>query len=156
MTIKMDPKDKARWVTDLRSGKYPQGKFYLRTAEDTFCCIGVYADQLTQDGHCFWQKQWDMDKCYSLKTETVNLNLQVVGDSYLVGDDVDPALTQDVNFDHFTKIELPNPGDTRYTEQAVDRAHRDGMGFQVQEYLAMCNDYGATFEQIADWIEENL
>jgi hypothetical protein len=30
----------AEWVRDLRANGDKQGKFYLRTAEDKFCCLG--------------------------------------------------------------------------------------------------------------------
>ena len=33
-----------RWIAALRSGEYAQGKGYLRTHDDTFCCLGVLCD----------------------------------------------------------------------------------------------------------------
>ena len=43
-----------RWVANLRSGNYKQGKSRLRI-EDQFCCLGVLCDvlrpELTQAGH---------------------------------------------------------------------------------------------------------
>lgn len=41
---KIDPEFKAEWVAALRSCRYAQGKGYLRTAENTFCCLGVACD----------------------------------------------------------------------------------------------------------------
>jgi hypothetical protein len=32
------------WAAALRSGKYKQGKSYLRTGENEFCCLGVLCD----------------------------------------------------------------------------------------------------------------
>lgn len=37
---KMNPEVKDRWVAELRSGEYKQGKKRLRTG-DAFCCLGV-------------------------------------------------------------------------------------------------------------------
>src|SRR3990172_10147457 len=40
----MNAELKQKWVEALRSGKYPQGAIYLRSAKDYFCCIGVLVD----------------------------------------------------------------------------------------------------------------
>lgn len=32
------------WIEALESGKYTQGKYTLRDANDNFCCLGVLAD----------------------------------------------------------------------------------------------------------------
>ena len=37
----MDQAMKERWITALRSGKYPQGRGELVTAEGNYCCLGV-------------------------------------------------------------------------------------------------------------------
>lgn len=37
----MNPEIKARWVAALRSGEYKQAKGRLRTADNSFCCLGV-------------------------------------------------------------------------------------------------------------------
>jgi hypothetical protein len=33
-----------KWVDALRSGDYKQGKHYLRSGDDSFCCLGVLCD----------------------------------------------------------------------------------------------------------------
>ena len=38
-----------KWISALRSGKYKQGKDYLRVG-DKFCCLGVACDILGIDG----------------------------------------------------------------------------------------------------------
>lgn len=43
----LDKEFKKKWTAALRSGKYKQGKGYLRTKDclgDKFCCIGVAFD----------------------------------------------------------------------------------------------------------------
>jgi hypothetical protein len=40
----VDAELKRKWVEALRSGGYKQGKGWLRTADDCFCCIGVLCD----------------------------------------------------------------------------------------------------------------
>lgn len=40
----MNPEMKQKWLEALRSGKYQQGKHYLRTTQDQYCCLGVLCD----------------------------------------------------------------------------------------------------------------
>lgn len=40
----MDKDWKDKWVIALRSGDYKQGKYKLRNADDSFCCLGVLCD----------------------------------------------------------------------------------------------------------------
>lgn len=40
---------KERWLTALRSGKYPQGKGWLNQ-DGKFCCLGVLAEIAVEDG----------------------------------------------------------------------------------------------------------
>lgn len=43
-----------KWVEALRSGKYKQGQRYLRSRNDTYCCLGVLLDL---EG-----AQWELDR----------------------------------------------------------------------------------------------
>lgn len=40
----MNPDIKAKWIEALRSGKYKQGRGYLRTIDGGYCCLGVLCD----------------------------------------------------------------------------------------------------------------
>lgn len=40
----MDKDLKARWVAALRSGEYTQGRARLRSAVNTYCCLGVLCE----------------------------------------------------------------------------------------------------------------
>ena len=42
---------KRKWLRALRSGRYKQGKYYLRTDDNTYCCLGVLADCI--DNKCW-------------------------------------------------------------------------------------------------------
>lgn len=114
-------KDKAmEWVKALRSGKYKQGKKYLKvvgssTTQVSYCCLGVLgeisglsAEELVAASGLLPDK----NKC-GLKSR--------IGDTCLGGID-------------YTLIEIDN------------RPHSS---------LAAANDSGCTFDQIADWIENN-
>lgn len=46
---KMNPEIKAEWVAALRSGEYKQGKRYLRSVDEEFCCLGVLCDLYAKD-----------------------------------------------------------------------------------------------------------
>ena len=37
----MNARIKRKWVTALRSGKYVQGRGFLRDEDDGYCCLGV-------------------------------------------------------------------------------------------------------------------
>jgi hypothetical protein len=39
-----------RWIAALRSGKYKQGRFNLRSTDDDYCCLGVLCDIVNPGG----------------------------------------------------------------------------------------------------------
>lgn len=52
----MDKELKSRWVEALESGKYKQGKGFLRDINDNHCCLGVLCDIISKEGNpnCGW------------------------------------------------------------------------------------------------------
>lgn len=40
----MTPELKAAWIEALRSGRYPQGRYGLRSRAGAYCCLGVLCD----------------------------------------------------------------------------------------------------------------
>lgn len=44
--------NRKKWVEALRSGKYKQGKYGLRSKDDCWCCLGVGADVMG----CTWRQ----------------------------------------------------------------------------------------------------
>jgi hypothetical protein len=50
MIWKMIPEVKALWIAALRSGNYKQGRGVLRSEEDAFCCLGVLEDLAVKAG----------------------------------------------------------------------------------------------------------
>ena len=66
----MDREFKRKWVTALRSGIYPQGKFALRN-NNNFCCLGVAADLYDP---AKWVADGKGNKCiYSNEAHTLTL-----------------------------------------------------------------------------------
>jgi len=51
----MDQNIKEQWVEALRSGKYEQGRCWLRH-KDKFCCLGVLCDLHAQATNCDWEE----------------------------------------------------------------------------------------------------
>lgn len=53
----MDAVLKQKWIDALRSGKYKQGKSYLKTKDGKYCCLGVLCEIVgvphTPDGRGF-------------------------------------------------------------------------------------------------------
>lgn len=54
----MEASLKAKWIEALRSGKYKQGRWALRTKADDFCCLGVLCDvsgvgEWEENGLCY-------------------------------------------------------------------------------------------------------
>lgn len=52
------------WVTALRSGKYQQGKDYLRSSDNTFCCLGVLCDILEPEAWKRIDHDEDSEYCH--------------------------------------------------------------------------------------------
>lgn len=46
----MNPDIKARWVADLRSGRWEQGRGQLAPTETSRCCLGVLCELAVDDG----------------------------------------------------------------------------------------------------------
>ena len=77
----MNPDIKNKWLSALRSGKYEQGRQYLRTPENKFCCLGVLCDVVDPS---LWnrpthdQNSWDYDNgAFAMLPTTLRTNLGV-------------------------------------------------------------------------------
>jgi hypothetical protein len=71
-----DPELKAKWVAALRSGEYKQGngrlkRYYFRTEEPAFCCLGVLCDVVKPEG---WDGEVHNFSGKSTQQEYPNLN----------------------------------------------------------------------------------
>jgi hypothetical protein len=101
----MDQQIKKQWVVALRSGKYKQGREYLRTklsdGSYSYCCLGVLCD---------------------------------IKDDYIWK-----------NYD-YGYIESPG----------FNTLEWEKLEYSTAQKLADMNDNGASFGEIADWIEANL
>jgi len=63
----MNPEIKKQWVDALRSGKYKQGRDYLRNKRDEFCCLGVLCDLYAQKFNIPWsneRERFELNRAY--------------------------------------------------------------------------------------------
>jgi hypothetical protein len=128
----MDSSLKQKWVRALRSGKYKQASGQLKT-EDGFCCLGVLCDVYDPS-------------------------------NWIVADDLD--LGEDNQEWHY-KISMRG-GYTSIMKDVLPEEIADAAGLSRQNpevpygidggmsSLAVINDSGASFAQIADLIETHL
>lgn len=139
--VKMNPEIKAKWVSALRSGEYKQGRGRLRSPQDGFCCLGVLCDLAVKENVAEWRAQspngeiiarmGDGDCVWSCRTGDYSMNdVLPYGVSRWAGlGDFDDLFINKVNID-----DVP-----------------DG------QWISYLNDqYGLSFDQLADLIESNL
>ena len=112
-------------VEALRSGKYEQGRQVLRRHVNKFCCLGVACD-ISESG-----LEWHPYDRFCLIGTKAN----------------------------YTHMYLPDEVVTEFDFYSSYGDRRDGkpilIGRQEFSSLAVANDCGCTFDQIADYIEEN-
>lgn len=113
--ISMNPEVKAKWLEALRSDKYEQGKEFLRTKDNKFCCLGVLIDIVDPS---LWKetKIFNNGEAYNA-SDKEDINCAMPPESFQDSVDLDPC-------------------------------------YAVA--LAMANDEGSTFAEIADMIEEDI
>lgn len=124
--IKFPSKTRTAWLEALRSGKYKQDHRRLKS-NDGFCCLGVLCDVMGTK----WQAFTDQDGIITFKTENGNNAIPSPVD---VGKDVYNALHAVVVYD------------TNNPRASVNL--RDAL-------ISMNDQDGKTFNEIADFIDEN-
>lgn len=139
----MNPAIKQQWIDSLRSDEYYQGKEWLRHGtkeESSFCCLGVLCDLYLSDTRQQWDFPrdsnsftWDSEReCY--------VDIPEVSQFY--ADNEDETLPKSV-------AEWAGIPNDVYSDGLV-KIERLG------KTLAVINDEGTTFEEIAEIIEQNL
>lgn len=144
--IKMNPHAKRRWVSALRSGKYPQGKSALLELDMNdnpagYCCLGVQAVVESVPYHRSPEGPRAVFTFPNGKTE--------------YGYSPSDWFSQ---FFHMAPESDENEGQTLSVED-VDVFNRETMivlADSIKRKLANFNDKGKDFAFIADWIESNL
>lgn len=121
---------KKKWVEALRSGKYSQGKNYLRKG-DSYCCLGVLCEVAGLEWERIPTQSAFAVREFAFETQTLGYELQEkLFDNTRYDDEYDKR----VNMDEGPMVTIDGDKNT----------------------LAAHNDAGKTFKQIADAIEEQL
>jgi len=131
----MDQRVKELWLKALRSDEYEQTTGKLRIADTTsigYCCLGVLCDLYQKDtGRGEWEQQgiegWFVDEDEFGKVQD---NVELISTvAKWAGLDRDPTIP--------------------FTYKTNNGSESDGD----KTYLALLNDNGCTFNQMADIIE---
>lgn len=169
--IKWTKKDREalvkKWLTALRGKKYKQGINRLTTRDDKYCCLGVACDlsipvlrKIGVNG-CRVEAFWERNQ--------FNINLVDGGgeeyaaeggpDEVSLPDAVQELLgirSESGEFfmdDAFLKRLAKKNPDTHKHLLGVMQDHLESGGIEGEMALAICNDKGMTFKEIADIIE---
>lgn len=131
-----------KWVKALRSGKYKQGKGYLKQFnsknEPRHCCLGVLCELYDQQ----------MKKNHKKTLYTEEMEDKFSGTSFVRFDLVDGGLPKVVR----EWADIINPlGDF-----IISDIDNQGYIYDTKECLADLNDNGKKFSTIADIIEKNV
>ena len=89
---KLTKKLKEEWVSALRSGKYKQGRGYLRNKEDLYCCLGVLCNIINPDKwsyikenevYIYYNNIYDARELYQLKDDDQSMLIGLNDEDYL-------------------------------------------------------------------------
>lgn len=127
--MKMDPEWKQKWLAALRSGEYKQGQGQL---------VQQHSDGAVV--YCCLGVLCAITKPHLISIRDGGINYPAVAEELGAGPDEEIANTY-LPFPVLTQVGLPTEGNEVCTTQ-MDLAEK--------------NDRGATFPEIADWIERNL
>jgi len=135
---KMNPDHKTTWLEALRGGKYKQGRQHLRKSngEDAFCCLGVLQDVIQPED---WvsPSDWNHDKLWAVP-EYVGWEDDDNQDALHDGE-IQGRLLEETGLSGDATVRLITLNDGRHLSTLSDE--------RIDKH---------SFEQIADWIEENL
>lgn len=132
----MNSQIKQKWVDALRSGKYPQDTGVLRSTVG-YCCLGVLCDLYRQEHNI----QWDVHR--------YNSNL---GDHYDIPENEVTKIDLSDEFHFDGELELL-PDKVKLWAGLNDRNPYVHIDDDVVNQLTELNDNGASFNEIADLIE---
>ena len=135
---KMIPERRTALVAALRSGKYGQAVGQLCTQDRSgFCCLGVAADLVVPEGVGHW-----------VGTESGPYGI-------LFQDEANPGYEGDVYQDESRTNLTHAVAEAYFTSDTLYSDNGDAYQNTVNHLIEM-NDGGSPFEEIAQWIEENL
>jgi hypothetical protein len=138
----MNAEVKAKWVTALLSGEYKQGKGWLRSRNEEFCCLGVLCDLASKEGVGDW-----------------NLSADKTGISIYryIADDQPNGAELPLPVQRWAGLDESDPTiPMNYAAEIAGFPTEDDTDRLLETTLAAVNDAKASFVQIAKLIEETL
>lgn len=133
-TLEQQAENREKWVAALRSGEFKQARGYLSVDGVGMCCLGIACDLAIKDG-VELDRQYDELDGEAIKSEYYDLDEPLTIERF--GHDEGEVLPQSVR----AWLGL--------TEMSGGWTATDG----TLDGLALRNDRGATFEEIAALIE---
>lgn len=130
---------KEQWINALRSGDYKQGTGQLRNDNNEFCCLGVLADVECLTWYPNEEYTWGLIKQVGIQDPDYGYDM--------------PSQSE---IEH-ASIEYNGPNDALDTRKSYE--FNDGAITKkspADALIYLNDDAHATFEQIADWVEQNL
>lgn len=150
----MEPRVKDLWLKALRSGTFPQGRFYL-DVDEKYCCLGVLCS-IAQDENVvnrivygYGSSYYYFDPADPVDSNNQVLPRKVQGWAELDNNFVELEISE-ADF-HNLNLEYTSFRDVASWKYDYDEDHNN-----VVISLTAANDYGASFEKIADLIEKYL
>lgn len=166
MTAKLKPEVKAEWLAALRSGEYKQCSGALKkisNTETTHCCLGVLCDLHAKKGLGDWQNRDGYTPIDALfVTDYVSKPTERYGPHFCKSFTTLPNPVCDWAGDGTTET---NPGAfisvaelKTLIPKIPDKYAGAGVTDDTQVFVALAelNDFGASFETIANFIEKHL
>ncbi len=135
MNTKLPPDIKELWLKALRSGQYEQCKNKLRI-DNRYCCLGVLTDILLDRINGEWVVH--PSGICSLQSKDMDNELGDYEDQFLP-----LSVCKLTGTEHDIEVKL----EPEHTENFIPR---------LRVTLSELNDAGLTFEEIAQYIEEQL
>jgi hypothetical protein len=132
---------KTKWVAALLSGEYKQGKGWLRSRNEEFCCLGVLCDLASKEGVGDW---------------TLTKGATGISTYRYVADDNPNGAELPLPVQEWAGLDEPDPSVPVSFAAAIASYVLDNEHTETETTLATVNDQEATFVQIAKLIEETL
>jgi len=132
------------WVKALRSGEYTQGKRALRDTENKFCCLGVLCDITKEKLNLEWGLWADEIADELVEGEVYHIGKEKCGG--VLPFEVSQYLGAEL--DHRVVIKTDN--------SKIPEEVNNSLRFNYTYLTDLNDDYGLTFNEIADILEEEF
>lgn len=149
----MDPEIKQLWLQALRSGTFPQGKHYLDKS-DSYCCLGVLCTIAESKNVVVREHYGDDEAFYRNPVNHSDQSSQILPGVVMHWAGLGNEFAEvTISEEDFYSLGLSY---TSLSEVATVIPDHDAGTSTIRIALTSMNDFGGSFEQIADIIEKYL